>query len=43
MAFEQGWISLHQMLVARPSGSAADGPMRGAQSVFPFNREYMYR
>ena len=43
MSFEQGWISLHQMLATRPSGSAADGPMRGAQSVFPFNREYMYR
>ena len=43
MVFEQGWTSLHQMLATRPSGSAADGSMRGAQSVFPFNREYMYR
>jgi cyclopropane-fatty-acyl-phospholipid synthase len=43
MAFEQGWISLHQMLASRPTGAAADGPMRGAQSAFPFNREYMYR
>jgi cyclopropane-fatty-acyl-phospholipid synthase len=43
MAFEQGWISLHQVLAARPTGNVADGPMRGAQSVFPFNREYMYR
>ena len=43
MAFEQGWISLHQMLATRPSGTVTDGPMRGAQSVFPFNREYMYR
>jgi cyclopropane-fatty-acyl-phospholipid synthase len=43
MAFEQGWISLHQMLASRPSGSVTDGAMRGAQSVFPFNREYMYR
>jgi cyclopropane-fatty-acyl-phospholipid synthase len=43
MAFEQGWISLHQMLASRPTGAAADGPMRGAQSAFPFNREYIYR
>jgi cyclopropane-fatty-acyl-phospholipid synthase len=43
MSFEQGWISLHQMLAARPTGSVADGPMRGAQSAFPFQRAYMYR
>jgi cyclopropane-fatty-acyl-phospholipid synthase len=43
MSFERGWISLHQMLAARPSGSLEDGPMRGAQSVFPFQRAYMYR
>jgi cyclopropane-fatty-acyl-phospholipid synthase len=43
MCFEQGWISLHQMLASRPSGALDGGPMRGAQSAFPFNREYMYR
>jgi cyclopropane-fatty-acyl-phospholipid synthase len=43
MCFEQGWISLFQMLAARPDGDPARGPMRGAQSGFPFNREYMYR
>ena len=43
MSFERGWISLHQMLAARPSGQLDDGPMRGAQSVFPFQRAYMYR
>ena len=42
MAFERGWISLHQMLCARRTGNVADGPMRGAQSSFPFNRSYMY-
>jgi cyclopropane-fatty-acyl-phospholipid synthase len=43
MSFERGWISLHQMLAARPSGNVSDGPMRGAQSAFPFQRAYMYR
>jgi cyclopropane-fatty-acyl-phospholipid synthase len=42
MSFEQGWISLHQMLASRPSGRVGDGPMRGAQCAFPFNRDYMY-
>jgi cyclopropane-fatty-acyl-phospholipid synthase len=42
MCFEQGWISLFQMLVARPDGSPAAGPLRGAQSDYPFNRGYMY-
>ena len=43
MSFEQGWISLQQVLAARPSGKVSDGPMRGAQSAFPFQRAYMYR
>jgi len=43
MSFEQGWISLHQMLASRPSGDAEAGPLRGAQSQFPFNRAYIYR
>jgi cyclopropane-fatty-acyl-phospholipid synthase len=43
MAFEQGWISLFQMLAAKPSGQVSDGPIRGAQSQFPFNRGYMYK
>jgi cyclopropane-fatty-acyl-phospholipid synthase len=43
MCFEHGWISLHQMLASRPSGSLEGGSLRGAQSAFPFNREYMYR
>lgn len=42
MGFEQGWMSLFQMLAAKPSGRVDDGPMRGAQSPFPFNRGYMY-
>jgi cyclopropane-fatty-acyl-phospholipid synthase len=43
MCFEQRWISIFQMLAARPSGKVTDGPMRGAQSEFPFNRGYIYR
>jgi len=43
MCFEHGWISLFQMLAARPDGNVVRGAMRGAQSAFPFNREYMYR
>ncbi|HSW07807.1 class I SAM-dependent methyltransferase [Aquabacterium sp.] len=43
MAFEQGWISLQQVLAARPSGVVGEGPMRGAQSAFPFQRGYIYR
>ena len=42
MSFERGWLSLYQMLCARRTGDPADGPMRGAQSAFPFNRAYMY-
>ena len=42
MGFEQGWMALFQMLAARPSGEVGEGPMRGAQSQFPFNRAYMY-
>ena len=41
-SFEKGWLCLFQMLAAKPSGQLGDGPMRGAQSQFPFNRDYMY-
>ncbi len=43
MSFEQGWISLHQILATRPDGELSTGAVRGAQSLYPFNREYMYR
>jgi cyclopropane-fatty-acyl-phospholipid synthase len=43
MAFERGWLSLHQTLATRPSGDLTDGSMRGAQSVYPFHRDYIYR
>jgi cyclopropane-fatty-acyl-phospholipid synthase len=43
MCFEQGWIALHQMLAARPDGRLETGALRGAQSTYPFNRDYIYR
>ena len=41
MSFEQGWISLHQMLASRPDGDRPAARCR-AQSVYPFNRGYIY-
>jgi cyclopropane-fatty-acyl-phospholipid synthase len=35
MSFEQGWLSLHQLLAMRP---LADG----TRPDYPFNRDYMY-
>ena len=43
MGFEQGWLSLHQMLATRPDGHTQTGVMPGAQSVYPFNRGYIYQ
>ena len=43
MSFERGWISLFQLLASRPDGDVESGAMRGAQSAYPFNREYVYR
>jgi cyclopropane-fatty-acyl-phospholipid synthase len=43
MTFEQGWISLHQVLAAKPDGQLHTGALRGAQSSYPYNHEYMYR
>ena len=42
MAFERGWMSLHQILAARPSGRVEEGALRGAQSGYPFTRDHMY-
>jgi cyclopropane-fatty-acyl-phospholipid synthase len=43
MTFEQGWIALHQILATRPDGNMHTGSLRGAQSVYPFTRDYIYR
>lgn len=42
MSFEQGWLALHQVLAARPTAEVPPEAMTGAQSVYPFNRGYMY-
>jgi cyclopropane-fatty-acyl-phospholipid synthase len=43
MGFEQGWTSLHQVVAIRPDGDMQSGSLRGAQSSYPFNRDYIYR
>jgi cyclopropane-fatty-acyl-phospholipid synthase len=43
MCFERGWIALHQILATRPDGNMNSGALRGAQSAYPFNRDYIYR
>ncbi len=43
MTFERGWIALHQILATRPDGNMSTGSLRGAQSVYPFTRDYIYR
>ena len=43
MSFENGWLALHQVLAARPSGQMQAEAMKGARSAYPFSRDYMYR
>ncbi|MFI8616939.1 class I SAM-dependent methyltransferase [Acidovorax sp. NPDC077693] len=43
LGFERGWMALHQMLAVRPDGDMTTGAMPGAQSDYPFTREYIYR
>ena len=42
MSFEQGWISLHQMLSTKPDGQVDARSLRGAQSEYPFTRDHIY-
>ncbi len=42
LGFERGWLALHQILAVRPDGNMGSGTMTGAQSVYPFTRDYMY-
>lgn len=43
MAFEQNWVGLYQILAARPNGNVDMGTIRGAQSAYPFSRDYIYK
>lgn len=44
MAFERGWMSLHQFVATRPDGVVGPGAgLRGAQSVYPFRRDHIHR
>lgn len=42
MSFEQGWISLHQLLAARPPVGALKTTPQDTPATYPFNRQYMY-
>ena len=42
MGFERRWMALYQLLATRPTGEPQDGPVRGAQSRYPFHRDHMY-
>jgi cyclopropane-fatty-acyl-phospholipid synthase len=42
ISFEQGWLGLHQVLAARPALETQNEAIKGAQSVYPFSRDYMY-
>ncbi len=42
MGFERGWMALHQMLAAKPTGRMEGTRLRGAMSDYPFERGYMY-
>ncbi len=42
VAFERGWLSLHQVLATRPTGDVDHGALRGAQSDYPFTREHLH-
>ena len=42
LGFERGWMALHQMLATRPDGNSETGALRGAQSDYPFTRDYIY-
>lgn len=43
VGFEHGWMSLSQLLASRPDGQIGSSPVRGAQSVYPFQRDHVYR
>ena len=42
LGFERGWMALHQMLAVHPDGNMGSGTLTGAQSAYPFTRDYIY-
>jgi cyclopropane-fatty-acyl-phospholipid synthase len=42
MCFERGWLSLYQLLAARPDGRGERGLSWAAQSDYPFTRQHMW-
>ncbi|WP_323009650.1 class I SAM-dependent methyltransferase [Paracoccus sp. (in: a-proteobacteria)] len=43
LAFEQGWVALYQILLIHPNPAIATPNLPGAQSAYPFRRDYIYR
>lgn len=41
MCFERGWLSLYQMLAARPDEGSPRGRSWAARSDYPFTRAHM--
>jgi hypothetical protein len=42
LGIERGWMALHLVLAIKPDGNAATGMTPGAQSGYPFTRDYIY-
>ena len=42
LGFERGWMALHQMLATRPDAKSTAEALPGAQSDYPFTRDYIY-
>ena len=42
MSFERGWLSLHQILSSRPATAGGLDDPPGAQTGYPFTRDFMY-
>lgn len=43
LSFEESWTSLYQILLTRPHGPTGAPDLPGADSSYPFRRNYIYR
>ena len=43
LAFQQGWVALHQILLIHPDPTQQDRDLPGTQSGYPFSRDHFYR